>query len=250
MFKKVFNFLAIFFSISSFAFASDCSTLEGGVGSILDTDSGGLSNLELCVVGDIALTDDIILEDGAVISFDGATEDTQKTILTVEDPTSNKTITLPNASGPIDTSKAKVLDSDVEPDSTTWINIFSWDATRVELSGTYIFEGMFAGVTSATAGTDLEIRINGTTMTTGLLIYTYDEIGAGELSGWASGIASGINIDTSASVNGVLHVSGSLTVSSIGIPDILFQARVDQADAGDGFIFKTGSWMRISKVLS
>ena len=57
-----------------------------------------LSNLGGTMTGDLILGEDVILK------FEGATDDAHETILTVVDPTADRTITLPNVTGTVVTT--------------------------------------------------------------------------------------------------------------------------------------------------
>jgi len=65
-------------------------------------------------VASINVSTAIQVEDGAYINFEGATDDANETRLTVSDPTADRTITLPDASGTVALTTQLYTDSDVD----------------------------------------------------------------------------------------------------------------------------------------
>ena len=127
------------------------------------------------------------------IVFEGATDDTSETTLTVTDPTADRTITLPDATGTVALLGTIALGSDTTGNYVAQVS----QGTGITVSHTQ-GEGSTATITNAgvvsIAGTANEIEISGT--------------GAGPYTG-----AITVGLPDNVTVGGNLTITGNLTVS-------------------------------------
>ena len=127
------------------------------------------------------------------IVFEGATDDTSETTLTVTDPTADRTITLPDATGTVALLGTIALGSDTTGNYVSQVS----QGTGITVSHTQ-GEGSTATITNAgvvsITGTANEIEISGT--------------GAGPYTG-----AITVGLPDNVTVGGNLTITGNLTVS-------------------------------------
>jgi hypothetical protein len=150
---------------------------ETGTGALVFGTSPTLDGVTLTATGSTPVIHGILLPTGHGISFEGATDDANETILTVADPTADRTITLPDATGTVALTGNK-LSVFAATSSSELAGIIS-DETG---TGALVFANTPTLVTpniGAATGTSLvlsgDLTVNGTTTTINSTTVTVDD---------------------------------------------------------------------------
>jgi len=168
--------------LSAFA-ATSSSELAGlisdetGSGALVFANSPVLNGAEITNTGGTPRIHGVYLPDGHIITFEGATTDEYETTLTVADPTADRTITLPNATGTVALTADK-LSAFAATSSSELAGVIS-DETG---TGALVFANTPTLVTpniGAATGTSLvlsgDLTVNGTTTTINSTTVTVDD---------------------------------------------------------------------------
>lgn len=170
------NKLSAFAATSSSELAGVISD-ETGSGALVFANSPVLNGAEITNTGGTPKIHGVYLPDGHNITFEGATTDEYETVLTVADPTADRTITLPNATGTVALTADK-LSAFAATSSSELAGVIS-DETG---TGALVFANTPTLVTpniGAATGTSLtlsgDLTVNGTTTTINSTTITVDD---------------------------------------------------------------------------
>ena len=170
------NKLSAFAATSSSELAGVISD-ETGTGALVFANSPVLNGAEITNTGGTPKIHGVYLPDGHNITFEGATTDEYETVLTVADPTADRTITLPNATGTVALTADK-LSAFAATSSSELAGVIS-DETG---TGALVFANTPTLVTpniGAATGTSLtlsgDLTVNGTTTTINSTTITVDD---------------------------------------------------------------------------
>ena len=159
--------VATFLATPSSANLASAVTGETGSGALVFANSPVLNGAEITNTGGTPRIHGVYLPDGHIITFEGATTDEYETTLTVADPTADRTITLPNATGTVALTADK-LSAFAATSSSELAGVIS-DETG---TGALVFANTPTLVTpniGAATGTSLvlsgDLTVNGTTTT-------------------------------------------------------------------------------------
>jgi hypothetical protein len=169
--------VATFLATPSSANLASAVTGETGSGALVFADSPVLNGAEITNTGGTPRIHGVYLPDGHIITFEGATTDEYETTLTVVDPTADRTITLPNATGTVALTADK-LSAFAATSSSELAGVIS-DETG---TGALVFANTPTLVTpniGAATGTSLtlsgDLTVNGTTTTVNSTTVTVDD---------------------------------------------------------------------------
>lgn len=170
------NKLSAFAATSSSELAGVISD-ETGTGALVFANSPVLNGAEITNTGGTPRIHGVYLPDGHSITFEGATTDEFETTLTVADPSADRTITLPNATGTVALTADK-LSAFAATSSSELAGVIS-DETG---TGALVFANTPTLVTpniGAATGTSLvlsgDLTVNGTTTTINSTTVTVDD---------------------------------------------------------------------------
>ena len=170
------NKLSAFAATSSSELAGVISD-ETGTGALVFANSPVLNGAEITNTGGTPRIHGVYLPDGHNITFEGATTDEYETVVTVTDPTADRTITLPNATGTVALTADK-LSAFAATTSAELAGVIS-DETG---TGALVFANTPTLVTpniGAATGTSLvlsgDLTVNGTTTTLNSTTVTVDD---------------------------------------------------------------------------
>ena len=170
------NKLSAFAATSSSELAGVISD-ETGTGALVFANSPVLNGAEITNTGGTPRIHGVYLPDGHNITFEGATTDEYETVVTVTDPTADRTITLPNATGTVALTADK-LSAFAATTSAELAGVIS-DETG---TGALVFANTPTLVTpniGAATGTSLvlsgDLTVNGTTTTINSTTVTVDD---------------------------------------------------------------------------
>lgn len=170
------NKLSAFAATSSSELAGVISD-ETGTGSLVFANSPVLNGAEITNTGGTPRIHGVYLPDGHNITFEGATTDEYETVVTVVDPTADRTITLPNATGTVALTENK-LNAFAATSSSELAGVIS-DETG---TGALVFANTPTLVTpniGEATGTSLtlsgDLTVNGTTTTINSTTITVDD---------------------------------------------------------------------------
>jgi hypothetical protein len=169
--------VATFLATPSSANLISAITDETGTGALVFANSPVLNGAEITQTGGTPRIHGVYLPDGHFITFEGTTTDEYETVLTVTDPTADRTITLPNATGTVALTSDK-LSAFAATTSAELAGVIS-DETG---SGALVFANTPTLVTpniGAATGTSLvlsgDLTVNGTTTTINSTTLTVDD---------------------------------------------------------------------------
>ena len=169
--------VATFLATPSSANLASAVTDETGSGALVFANSPVLNGAEITNTGGTPRIHGVYLPDGHNITFEGATTDEFETVVTVADPTADRTITLPNATGTVALTANK-LSAFAATTSAELAGVIS-DETG---TGALVFANTPTLVTpniGAATGTSLvlsgDLTVNGTTTTINSTTLTVDD---------------------------------------------------------------------------
>jgi hypothetical protein len=185
---------------------------------------------------------------GTSITFEGATADSYETTLVVTDPTADRTITLPNATGPVvladGSGNVTVAGNLTVQGSTTTV-----DSTNVNVVGSFTFEGVTAN--------DFETRLEVTDPTGDRVVTIPDVTGTiittGNLSAITSLNSPSIGTPT---ISNPIFIEGGLTFEGatandfetvLAITDPTADRTITLPDV-DGTVITTGNLSSINSI--
>jgi len=209
-------------------------TPAGSLGSInVQAALEELDNEKLPVAGG-TLTGDLNLGIGADIVFEGGTDDDFETTLTVVDPTADRTITLPNASGTV-VLAGEIVNADINASAAIADSKLAaiTTADKVALSALNIDGGTDIG--AALADADLLIVDDGGAGTnrkaaaTRIPVYVFSKV-TGDITVSSSGVAAiGAGVIVNADINASAAIAGTKVSPDFGSQNVVTTGTVNSA---------------------